>query len=389
MYTKKTEYKGGAIYFTIERPLDACCCAHCGSYKVKSSGKKVRKFINLPIGNKPTCIFANLHRLECKECGRILQEEIPFAVKRKRYTKSFARYVMDLSKEMTISSIASHLKVSWDLIKDIQKSNLEKKYKRLKAKNIRYLAIDEISSHKGHKYLTVVMDLESGAVIYVAKGRKKESLDGLWRKLGRYKKNIKAVAMDMWPAYLDAVTSHLPQAKVVFDHFHIVKIFNNKLSELRRQLYRELKDVMQKEVLKGTRWLLLKNSENLDEAKDEKQRLEEALRLNKPLATAYYLKEELRLLWSLESVDSAKKFLGQWCRKAIASGIKILQEISKMLLSHKSGIFNYFTFKISTGLLEGINNKIKVLKRKIYGFRDFELFILKIFDLHNCKFDLK
>ena len=172
-------------------------------------------------------------------------------------------------------------------------------------------------------------------------------------------------------------------------HIDIVKIFNNKLSELRRQLYRELKDVMQKEVLKGTRWLLLKNSENLDEAKDEKQRLEEALCLNKPLATAYYLKEELRLLWSLESVDSAKKFLGQWCRKAIASGIKILQEISKMLLSHKSRIFNYFTFKISTGLLEGINNKIKVLKRKIYGFRDFEFFKLKIFDLHNCKFDLK
>jgi len=88
-------------------------------------------------------------------------------------------------------------------------------------------------------------------------------------------------------------------------------------------------------------------------------------------------------------VDSAKQFLGQWCRKAIASGIKIIQEISKMLLSHKSGILNYFTFKISTGLLEGINNKIKVLKRKIYGFRDFELFKLKIFDLHNCKFDLK
>ena len=99
--------------------------------------------------------------------------------------------------------------------------------------------------------------------------------------------------MDMWPAYLDAVTSHLSQAKIVFDHFHIVKIFNNKLGELRRQLYRELKDVMQKEVLKGTRWLLLKNSENLDEAKDEKQRFEEALRLNKPLATSYYLKEEL------------------------------------------------------------------------------------------------
>jgi len=136
----------------------------------------MRKFNNLPIGSKPTYIIANLHRLECKECERILQEEIPFAAKQKPYTKSFVRYVMDLSKEMTINSIASHLKVSWDLIKEIQKINLQEKYNRLKAQNIRYLAIVEVSSQKGHKYLAVVMDLKSGAVIYVANGRKKRIL---------------------------------------------------------------------------------------------------------------------------------------------------------------------------------------------------------------------
>jgi transposase len=193
----------------------------------------------------------------------------------------------------------------------------------------------------------------------------------------------------MWPAYMEAVTANLPNAKIVYDHFHITKIFNEQLSNLRRELYREANDLMEKKVLKGTRWLLLKNSSNLNEEKNEKQRLEEALSLNKPLAIAYYLKEELRLLWDLETIEEAKKFLGMWCKKAFASGIAILKKIAKTLLSHRRGIFNYFHYRISTGPLEGTNNKIKVLKRKMYGFRDFEFFKLKILDLHNHHFGLK
>lgn len=385
----RQEFRNGAVYFTVERPLYECKCAHCGSSKVRSRGQKIRTFRNVPIGSKATYIVLRFRRLECLECERILQEEIPFSVRQKSYTKAFQRYVLELSKEMSIKAIANHLGTSWDLIKQIQKNHLQKKYASLKAKDIRFIAIDEIASHKGHKYLTVVMDLETGAVIYVGEGRKSESLDKLWRKLGRYKKNIQAVAMDMWPAFIEAVTSNLPQAKIVFDHFHIAKIFNDKLSELRRELYREVKDVMQKDVLKGTRWLLLKNHSNLNEDKNEKQKLEEALRLNKPLATAYYLKEELRLLWDENTVDEAKKFLGKWCKRAYASGITMLNKMANTLLKHRTGIFNYFHHRISTGPLEGTNNKIKVLKRKMYGFRDFEFFKLKIFDLHNHNFELK
>lgn len=385
----KQDFKNGVVYFTIERPLYECKCANCGSFKVRSRGQKVRTFRNVPIGTKATYIKLRLKRLECLECGKILQEEIPFASKQKSYTKTFQRYVLELSKEMSIKAIAHHLGTGWDLIKQIQKEHLQKKYATLKAKDLKFLAIDEIASHKGHKYLTVVMDIETGAVIYVGQGRRSESLDKLWRKLGRYKKNIQAVAMDMWPAYIESVTTHLPNAKIVFDHFHIAKIFNEKLSDLRRELYREVIDLMQKDVLKGTRWLLLKNSSNLNEEKNEKQRLEEALRLNKPLATAYYLKEELRLLWSEKNIEDAKKFLGKWCKKAYASGITILKKIANTLLAHRTGIFNYFLYRISTGPLEGTNNKIKVLKRKMYGFRDFEFFKLKIYDLHNYNFQLK
>ena len=385
----RQKFKNGAVYFTVERPLYECKCAHCGSNKVRNRGHKERTFRNVPIGSKATYIILRFRRLECLECKKVLQEGIPFATRQKSYTKAFQRYVLELSKEMSIKAIANHLGTSWDLIKQIQKNHLQKKYATLKAKDLRFLAIDEIASHKGHKYLTVVMDLETGVVIYVGEGRKSESLDKLWQKLGRYKKNIQAVAMDMWPAFIDAVTSNLPHAKIVFDHFHIAKMFNDKLSDLRRELHREVTDLIQKDVLKGTRWLLLKNHSNLNEDKNEKQKLEEALNLNKPLATAYYLKEELRLLWDEKTVDGAKKFLGKWCGKAYASGIAILQKMANTLLSHRSGIFNYFHHRISTGPLEGTNNKIKVLKRKMYGFRDFEFFKLKIFDLHNHNFVLK
>jgi len=385
----KQEFKNGAVYFTIKRPLYECKCKHCGSIKVRTRGQKERTFRNVPIGRKATYIKLRIKRLECLECGKILQEEIPFASGQKSYTRAFQRYVLDLSKEMSIKAIANHLGTSWDLIKQIQKEYLQKKYAKLKAKDLRLLAIDEIASHKGHKYLTVVMDLETGAVIYVGQGRRSACLNGLWRKLGRYKKNIEAVAMDMWPAYIEAVTTHLANAKIVYDHFHIAKMFNEKLSDLRRALYREATDLEQKDVLKGTRWILLKNSSNLNEEKNERQRLEEVLSLNKPLATAYYLKEELRLLWAEESVDGAKIFLGNWCKKAYASGIAILKKMANTLLAHRTGIFNYFLYRISTGPLEGTNNKIKVLKRKMYGFRDFEFFKLKIFDLHNYNFQLK
>ena len=385
----RQEFNKGAVYFTIKRPLEECKCKHCGSTRVRSRGQKERIFRNVPIGTKATYIKLRFRRLECLDCKKILQEEIPFAPKQKSYTKAFQRYVLEMSNKMTIKELAEHLHVSWDLIKQIQKEHLQKKYAKLKAKDLRFLAIDEIASHKGHKYLTIVMDLETGAVIYAGEGRKADSLDKLWKKLGRYRKNIQAVAMDMWPAYINAVTENLPNAKIVFDRFHIIDLFNKKLSILRGKLYRESKDLMQKDVLKGTRWLLLKNSSNLNAEKNEKKKLEEALRLNKPLSTAYYLKEELHLLWNMEDIDSAKKFLGNWCKKAYASGILMLKKMANTLLAHRTGIFNYFQYRISTGPLEGTNNKIKVLKRKMYGFRDFEFFKLKLFDLHNYKLELK
>ena len=181
---------------------------------------------------------------------------------------------------------------------------------------------------------------------------------------------MKAVAMDMSPAYIGAVLDASSQATIVFDHFHVIKLFNDKLSELRRDLYRETKERLQKAVLKGTRWLLLKNPENLDAQKRENERLAEALKLNEPLSCAYYLKEELRRIWLQPSKEIAERVFTDWIKRAQATGIKMLKKFADTLASYKSGLLAYYDYRISSGPLEGTNNKIKTMKRMAYGFRD-------------------
>jgi transposase len=234
---------------------------------------------------------------------------VPFAPPRRRHTKAFEGYALELARITTTQDAARHLGVSWDVVRDIEQRHLEKHYARPKLKHLKRIALDEIAVRKGHKYLTLVMDLDSGRVVYVGGGRGARCLDDFWKRLKASGARIQAVATDMLPAYIEAVPSNLPRAALVFDRFHIMKLFNQKLSDLRRELYREATDQLQKKVLKGTRWLLLKNEENLDDARNERTRLEEALALNRSLALAYYLKEELRELWEQPGRNTAAWFL--------------------------------------------------------------------------------
>ena len=145
---------------------------------------------------------------------------------------------------------------------------------------------------------------------------------------------------------------------------------------------------MEKKVIKGTRWLLLKNPENLDPQRDEHQRLQQALQLNQPLATVYYMKEDLRQLWSQANQQKADRFFNDWIARAKASKIAMLEKFADTLTAHRHGILSYYRYRISTGPLEGTNNKIKTMKRQAYGFRDMEFFKLKIMGIHLTKYAL-
>jgi transposase len=363
-------------------------CPHCGGTNVTRRGTVPRSWSAPPIGNRPVTIFAQVPRVECRECLRKPVVGVSFADPGRSYTRSFERLVLDLRQSMTLRDVARHLGISDWMVRDIEKRYLGRHFAKPRLKDLKHIAIDEISTRKGHKYLTIVLDLESGAVVFVGRGKGAEALKPFWKRLQASHAQVEAVAMDMSSAYYQAVCEHLPEAAVVFDWFHIVKLLNEKLSELRRELYREATDQLHKDVLKGTRWLLLKRPENLDPERNEPARLQEALQLNESLALAYYLKEDLRGLWEEPTKQKAGRFLDDWINQAEASGIRVLKTFARTLAAYRSGILAWYDYPISTGPLEGTNNKIKVLKRIAYGYRDQEYFKLKILALHRSRFEL-
>lgn len=286
---------------------------------------------------------------------------------------------------MTLREVAAVSHLGWDTVKGIVKSDLGRRYGRIPLRAVRYLAVDEFHVGRKGRFMTVVLDLESGRILWVAKGRGSEALRKFFRRLRLARAKVKAVACDMSAAYWSAILRYLPGVDIVFDHFHVIKLANEKIDELRRALVREA-DIVERRFIKGTRYLLLMGEENLPPEKYTA--LEQALRFNEPLSIAYYLKEELRYLWSQPTRAAMRKFLENWCGQALASGIGPMISLARTLRAHATGILNYFEHRISTGKLEGLNNKIKTLKRKAYGYRDQTFFILKLYSLHESKFIL-
>jgi transposase len=383
----RQQFMAGATVFRIEQPRDRLRCSHCGSDAVWAQGGTVRSFKGLPIGKQPTLIEFEVPRVRCWDCGLVRQVKIQFADPKKRYTRAFERYALDLCRHMTIQDVAHHLQVSWDTIKEIQAADLKRRFGKPKLGKLKQIAIDEINVGHGHRYLTIVLNLLTGAVVFVGDGKGAEALDPFWKQLRRARAKVEAVATDMSPAYTKAVRDNLPEAVHVFDHFHVIKLYNEKLSDFRRHLFHQL-TIQEQTLIKGIRWLLLKSQENLDPQKREPQRLKRALALNEPLAIVYYMKEDLRQLWTQGSKFQARMFLEEWLEMARTSGIRMLQKFAQTLQKHQEEILNYYDHRISTGPLEGTNTKIQVMKRQAYGYRDHEFLKLKILGIHESRYAL-
>lgn len=296
-----------------------------------------------------------------------------------------SRYVVELSRVMTLADVSALTGLGWDTVKEIVQAQLQHDYGQPRLKHLKYLAIDEIYVGKRKKFYTLVLDLETGQIVWVGHGRGQAALGKFWRRLRLSKAKIQAVAMDMSGAYWAAVLEHLPGVAVVFDRFHIIKLMNEKLDDLRRALVREATGAM-RQTIKGTRYLLLTRAAHL--AEGQLPKLEEALKLNEPLSQTYYLKEELSLLWEQPSPAAMESFLRQWCERAMATGIGLLRQMAKTLLLHATGILSWWEHRINSGKMEGVNNKIKTLTRRAYGYRDAAFFILKLLSLHHAKFKL-
>jgi transposase len=385
---RKNIFVKGGMEIVIEQPRDKCRCPACDSGNIILRGKKTRRFLAPPIGHKSVTIVLDVPRVECVDCGVIRQVKIPFARPMCRYIRQFEQFVLDSLTAMTCEDVARMLGVSWGLIRDIESRFLTRKYAKPRLKDVTKIAIDEIAVRKGHKYMTIVMDLDTGKVLFVGDGKGSDALTPFWKRLRKSGATIQAVAIDMSTAYISAVENELPDAIFVFDRFHVIKMVNDKITQIRRRLYRENQDESYRATLKGIRWLLLKRNESLDPEKSELERLQKALELNQDLATGYVLKEELRELWDQEDCDVAEGMLLDWVLYAESTGIPELVSLAKSLRRHALGILAYYDCEITSGPIEGLNNKIKTMKRQAYGYRDMEYFKLKILAIHRTKYAL-
>lgn len=377
------EYHSDKILFEAVLIPKKIPCPCCGGKDFISKGRKIRRLRMAPLGNKMAFLILRLHRLQCVNCCHVWWPSIPFAKPKKRYTVSFEKFVINLMEFATIEHVAKFLGVSWALIKNIHKEYLQREYRNPDLGLLQYVGIDEFSICKGHEYMTIFINLETGEIIHAIEGKSMENITPFLLQLKEKAVQLKAMAMDMNAAYASAVRNHLPDIDIVFDRFHVVALLNAAIEEVRRDQQAKCNEVGLK-VLKGMRFLLLRNYEQLDFKK--KSSLECLLEINQPIALAHAMKEQIRQFWSKQTVKEGAGFLGWWILDAIDTGIGELEKAGKTLLRHWEGLVNYFKHPITNAKTEGINNKIKTMKRQAYGFRDMEYFKLRLYNLHKVRY---
>jgi transposase len=380
-----TEYREGKVVYHVEVAEKRRRCRDCEArwWNLTLDGCFERTFLGLPVGSRRQEVVLHGHLQSCKHCGQRLREPIDFAPGMSRYLKAFGRYVVDLCGIATIKGVAKLLGVGWDLVKGIYKEHLRRRHRKRSLRSVRYLAVDEFATHKGHQYMTVAVDLETGEILHAHEGKDAAALVPFLEQVKRARAGLRAVAIDMSGAYLSAVRQVFGDSvEVVHDPYHVVALANRAIDETRRDMLRELAGP-QLQAIKGTRFLLLKGLENLKPG--ALGRLMRLMEVNQPLYEAYLLKEDLRMFWNLPNAKIGRDFLDRWIAQARATGNKHFIRFAQTLDTHRSGLLSYFNHRISTAPLEGLNNKIKVLKRQAYGFRDMEYFKLRLYFLHESR----
>ena len=352
-------------------------CHACGSEAATVHSNGHRRFIrDLNMANAQVELQVDYRKVWCNTCGGVRVEQMSFADAGQHVTLRLARYIHELCKEMTVKAVAEHLDIDPKTVKNIDKLLLQKTFADAAFDNLQILMIDEIAIHKGHTYMTVIADFLTGRVIWMGHNRDKQTLDAFFKNLTKeQKRSIKAVAMDMWDPYINRVRHYLPGARIVFDFFHVVQSFARVIDRVRVSEYARTKGEERK-FIKGSRFLLLTNEQNL--TKDQRNKLEALLDANKTLSTLYILKDQLKMLYYYGDQQRVETTLNDWCRMADQIRHPAVTAFAKQLRRFAYGIINHADYPIGTSALEGINNKIKVIKRKAYGFHDDQYFILKV-----------
>ena len=357
-------------------------CGECGMEVKVTRGhvRHVRRWKDLYMRDKPLWIVYQPYRVQCPVCG-IRVEKVPWAPRHSRVTTALAKAVGILAKDQSWSKVAKHFDLNWKTVAQIIRWLVSYGILHRKRKPLHLLGIDEVSRKKGQSYITVVYDLERSELIWVSEGRKEQALDIFFAWLGKRRcRTITAVSMDMWAPYVASVRSNAPRAVIVFDRFHLVKHLNEAVDEVRKRMMRKIYTKEGTISVKGSRYIWLKNPWNLNDK--EHETLKSMLQMNLPIVRAYLLKEAFQRVWDYRSVGWARRMLKQWFWWATHSRLKPMRNFAYLLRRHEEGILAWTKLRISNGAVEGMNNKIKLISRRAYGFRDPYNYIAAIF--HGC-----
>lgn len=318
-------------------------------------------------------------RVRCPACG-VRVEHVPWADRWQRITRALGQVIARLARHLSWKQTATQCGVDWKTVMSAVRSAVAQGLQRRLWKPLHTLGIDEVSRSKGQRYLTLVYDLERRRLVWVGEGRDDQTMQQFFQWLRpRRAGSIQVVCCDMWKAYLGAIREQLPKAQLVFDRFHVVQHLNRAVDEVRRETWRRLPGP-EKQHFKQTRWLWLKNPWNLQPK--EQRRLSVLCRKNQPIVRAYYLKEAFQRFWDYKYPGWSRPYLTEWLRWARHSRLEPFTRFARMIMDHVDGLLAWTDLRVSNGALEGMNNKVKVVSHRAYGFRKVDSYITAIW--HSC-----
>lgn len=353
-------------------------CSGCDGPVAAIHDRTLRRVRDLPVFEAPVELRVVRLRLACPRCGPRL-EKLDWLAPHSRVTRRLAQSVARFCTVASVRHAARWHGLDWKTAKAIDFRELERTLGPPDLDGVRLLAMDEFAINKGHRYATVVVDPERKKVLWIGRGRSRAEVRPFFELLGPTRcAQIKAVAMDMSTAYDLEVRQHCPNAEVVYDLFHVVAKYGREVIDRVRvdEANRLRADKPARRVVKTSRWLLLRNRDNVPA--DKTVQLDELLAANRALLTVYLLKDDLKQLWRYRSKGWALRAWKSWKRRAMRSGLQPLRHFACCLEPYLPGILAHCHWPLGTNLVEGINNKIKVIKRMAYGFRDDAYFFLKI-----------
>jgi transposase len=374
---------GKSIEITVSpRVGSKAVCSGCHQPAPGYDRLAERRFEFIPFWGFLVFLLYSMRRVDCPRCKAVVVEEVPWGDGKRTLTRAYMLFLARWARRLSWKETAEAFRTSWDKVFDAVEHVVAYGLENRKLGQIDAIGVDEIQYAKGHKYLTLVYQIDLGLtrLLWVGRERTVESFQGFFTVIGdELASKITFVCSDMWEPYLKVIRQKCSEGLHILDRFHIVAKMNKALDEVRAGESRRMAREGYAPVLKKSRWLLLKRNENLKT--EQRFRLRDLLRYNLKTVRAYLLKEAFQQLWDYNSPAWAGKFLDQWCRQVMRSRIEPMKQIARSMRRHRELILNYFRAQklFSSGVVEGLNNKAKVTMRRSYGFRTFRVLELALY----------